>query len=448
MATDSNGLDINDDERAIIENYRKLPEKRKKLLSDYLSSPKNVNDIDSLNCLNISGNNNRQTSATLRNMNDTFDDKLIETNSLDDTSQMNQTECKYLLNVLHKNNVEHANLNTQDENFLINIAKKNLKHILNSIKDEIEINTQQFIDLNACKVAQQLQISEPPHSDVLEIQTIELLDSNDLVISPSTLTNESKRNNKSLEKCNSPCSTVDLNLSYQDPKLSGQDQDSEINTFRAMCEKLKKIQTIDDDVNDKSKIITMNNQVKLLDFKKVNADVLSCISYGKSVPSTSKLNSAVDDNFPETTDDILKRLTSKRHKCSNVLLNVSDENSFEYPTDLSQKYPNFQYKKSTFTHSKNKSKIHSDKIVTKFNTLRKINLINELSSEDEDDCKNIKRKLPKVTNRKTNSHHKKMKLNNSPQQQNFTETTQVFSVSSRGFIHEDMLEYIKSKNNV
>jgi len=429
MATDSNGLDINDDERAIIENYRKLPETSKKLLSDYLSSSKNVNDIDLLNCLNISEKNNFQTSATLRNINDTFEDKLIETNFLDDTSQMNEAECKYLLNILHENNVEHANLNTQDENFLTNIAKKNLKNILNSIQDEMEINTQQFIDLNVCKVAQQLQISEPPHSNVPEVQTIKLLDSDDAVILPTTLTNELERNNKS------PCSAIDPKIIYQNTKLSGQDQDSEINTFRAMCEKLKKIQTIDDDINDKSKIITMNNQVNLLDFNQVNADVLSCISYEKSVPSTSKLNSDVGDNFPETTDDVLKRIMSKRHKCNNV----SDESS--------PKYPNLQYKKSTLTRSKNKSKIHSDKIITKFSTLRKINLINELSSEDENDYKNNKRKLPKVTNRKTNSHHKKIKLNNSSEK-NFIETTQVFAVSSRGFIHEDMLEYIKSKNNV
>src|SRR5436309_3194183 len=121
MSTDSNSL--NDSERVIIEHYRKLPEENKKLLSDLLSSSKNINNIDVLNLLNIPIKDDLQTTATLRNTNDTSDNKLIESNVPDEASQLNQTECKYLLSALGKSNLEHSDLNTQDENILMSITK-------------------------------------------------------------------------------------------------------------------------------------------------------------------------------------------------------------------------------------------------------------------------------------------------------------------------------------
>lgn len=433
MSTANSGS-LNDDERAIIENYRKLPEENKKSILDLLIPSKNIND----NLSNISEKDNPQTSAILSNTNNTSDDKLIETGVSDNTSQLSQTECKYLLSLLNKSNLECADLNTQDQQTLISIIKKNMKHIVNSNEDELDINTQQFIDLNVRQVAQQLQISELPQSDVSKKQTIELMDSDDFLTS---LSKESRRNIKCFnkpklpEKCNYPLSTNDVKLSDQDPELLDQYQSSEIVTFQDMCDKLMTIRPIgDNDVNN-SISVTVNNHVDYINFKQVNPNVISCTSYEECAPSTSKFNSTVNNCCSEINNH--EHIVSKKHKLSDVMMLNSSE------------YPDCKYKKSTFNSLKNNSTFCSDKIVTEFNTSKKINLINELSSsEDEDNHEEIKRKLP-VTNRKTDGgKRKKIKYNFSLQENFATETSLVFPVSPYGFIHEDMLKYVNSKNNV
>jgi len=451
MSTISNDYDMNDDERVIIENYRKLSENEKKLFLNNLSLSKNVNDMDTLNCSNISGKDNLQILPTLKHTNNNSDDKLVDTN---DSSQLNQTECKYLLNMLSKNDLEQADLNTQDEKVLTKLTKKNVKCFLNSNMDGIEINnTQQFIDLNLCKVAQQLQTSEISQINDTKIQTAEIMDIDDSVTTPSISANESKQNNKSFntqkssEKCYSQCSSMDLKLSYQDSKLSDKDQDPEIITFQTMCDKLMNIDEADDDDDvNSSVIVRVNNQVNRIDFKQIDADVLACINYEECVPSTSKLNSTTCVNFLDITDRASEHTANKRKKFSDLILNLSDDSSTENPTDLLQKRLD-DHKKSKLTRSKN-SKVRSDKIVTKFNTLNKLDIINNSTSENEDKSKSNKRKLPKVTYKKTNGHHKNVQSDRLSEQKKLTETTAIFHISPNGFIHQDMLEYINSKNNV
>lgn len=399
-----------------------------------------LNNSDVVNKNNPSDN----TSTTLRNTNDTSNNKLIENNILDDSSQLNLTQCEYLINLFNKN--ENADINTQDEELVLNIVKKNMKHIFPSNKEEIEINTQQFMELNVSRVVRQLQKSLP---NISKIQT----DSDNSVVSITSTINKLRnleQNEKDCLSFNKPKKpkkdnkflSVDLELSDEDldSELLNQDQDPEIIIFRSMCETmLNVIQINNEDSNSKDMI---NCKVNQLIFKQVNSDVISCIHYTQSVPSVNHLNDT------EQNCIVSKSMGIKKRRYPVLTNNSSAESSSKHSKELSQN------KKSKFTSQNTlnqfKSKSHfqskscSNKMIGQFNASEK-NVIDE-SLQDNNDCVIIENKLSKVKNTMKNDNKKKININSLQQNKRSREIEPIFYCSPYGMIHKDMVDYINSNN--
>lgn len=377
--------------------------------------------------------------TTLRNTNDASNNKLIENNISDDLSQLNLTQCEYLINLFNKN--ENADINTQDEEVVLNIVKKNMKHIFPSNKEDIEINTQQFMDLNISRVIQQLRKSLP---NISKIQT----DSDNSVVSITSKINKLRNPEQNKKNClsfNKPKKlkkdnkilSVDLELSDEDlnSELLNQDQDPEIITFRSMCETMMNvIQINNDDSNSKDMI---NYKVNYLIIKQVNADVINCIRYKESVPSVNRLNDT-EQNF-----SVSESMGIKKRQYHVLTNNLSDDSSSEH-SKISQN------KKSKFTLQNTlnvQSKSCSNTIISQFNGSKK-SIIDE-SPGDENDCVIIENKLSKVhQNTLKNDNQKRININSLQQNKRSREIEPIFYCSPDGMIHNDMLDYIHSNNNI
>jgi len=277
-----------------------------------------------------------KASTTLRQTNDTFDQKLVETNFSQDLSQLNQTECRYLLSALNTD-LDIANLGSQEQKIIFKMGKKNMKMF--SLLNTEDMNTQKFIELHLDTIALQLESSQI-HSGHSKRQINENMDLDDFISitlhknQNNTNSSISKNTNK-LEDHNNTFSSSDLSsFDYlQDPKLpntiqdlslldknkkselSNQDQDLEIIAFKAMCDELmlKSISVIDNDnVKVKNKI----------GFKYVNKNVLSCVPYTKYVPS--KIHADTYSICFNESIDYSKLLSRKRHKVNNITSNLFD----------------------------------------------------------------------------------------------------------------------------
>lgn len=370
-----------------------------------------------------SSDNYCNTSTMLKNISDISNNKLIENNTLDDSSQLNQTQYKHILNLVNEN----AEINTQDEELVSKVVKKNLKHILFLNKEEIEINTQQFMDLNVSRIAQQLKETVP---NVSKIET----DSNDSAISIPFITKKLKspdQNNengltlnkpKEPKKDNNEFCSGNLVSSNQDldSNLLNQSQDPEIIIFRSMCDTMMNIIAINND--DNHSINMINYQINHLVMKQVNADVITYIDYKKVVPNL---------NNNEQHLGISESIAIKKRQYDILINDSSDESSSQYCKQLSQN------KKLKFT-SQNmlniQFKSHSNTI-GQCNASKK----NVIVESDNNDC---------IVVENTMKNHNQKRINVNILQQNKClrelEIEPIYYCSPDGMIHKDMLNYINS----
>lgn len=436
-------------------NEDKPSESCKKSLLDISNSTENINCADKLNLTNADEKNNFKTSTMLTSTND---DKLIGTNIDHDSNQLNQEECKFIINKINSNETD---LNSQEANFLEEIVKKINVHNLNTTSEGLDINTQQFMELNLCKAVQQLHSFSPKlNVDSSEKFTIKQIDlDNSIVISTPPFINELRNSeikdknsiivndsNKS-EKLNHQSSKI-INLEYpiqdQFAEFPDEDQDAEIIAFQGMCEAMLKIGSIDNNIIDDNKIIVKkNNEMNNFNVKQINHNV-NCLNSMEYEPSTSKSNVGVNDYS--------KHLKRKKYQINNLRFDSSDDSSSEYSEALSSKQY-FKSKKSKYTFLQNSLKINSerysvtnDQIVIQPKSAKKVKLSDIVFQDKEIDCMLIENPLPKVQNViKNNLKCKKINDNSLEQNKLLKENQTIFYFSSTGKVHNDMLNYIEDK---
>ncbi|XP_022169759.1 uncharacterized protein LOC111033373 [Myzus persicae] len=413
-------------------------------LLDISHSSENFNSIDKLNLSNAHEKNNFTTSTMLTNSDDISDEKIIETNIVHGSSQLNEAECKFIIEKI-VSNTGLTILNSQDENLLFELIAKMNGNISSTNTELSDINTQQFMELHLKKAYQLLNaFSQNIDLDSSKTHTIKQIDSdNSTVISPLPLINELRnpeiKNNDSivvddpnkLEQLNSTSPKIDLKLSTQDHYVErlGEDQDAEIIAFGAMCEKLLKIGAVDNNITMKE-----NNQLNKHVFKQVSHNVINCSNSTKYEPSTSKLNSY------KGARDNSKRVARKRHQINDLRLDSSDDSSPEYSSGLSLKQFNSKSK-----ISKIDSKCYSNTIVIQPKNVKKIKLSNLKFEDKEVDCMLIENKLPKVQNVINDLKCKKINDDSLVQNKLLKENQTIFYFSSTGKVHNDMLNSIKKK---
>ncbi|XP_027847052.2 uncharacterized protein LOC114127113 [Aphis gossypii] len=425
----------------------------KKSLLDTSNSSENINCANKLNSTNADEKNNFKTSTMLTS---TDDNKLIGINNDHDSNQLNKEECKFMIEKIKFN---EADLNSQDANVLEELLKKN-GHNLCTNSQGLDINTQQFMELNYCKAVQRLHAFSPKlNLDSPETFTIKQIDlDNSIVISTPPLINELRNSeikdknsiiindSKKSEKFNhhSP-KIIDLELPIQDQyaEFPVEDQDAEIIAFRGMCEAMLRIGSIDNNTIDDNKIIVKkNNEMNNLNVKQINHNV-NCLNSMEYEPSTSKLDVGVNDYS--------KHLKRKKHQINNLRFDSSDDSSSEYSS--SQQY--FKSKKSKCTFFYNSLKINSkhysvtnNRIVIQPKNAKKIKLSDIKCQDKEIDCMLIENPLPKVQNLKINNLKRK-KINDNSLEQNklLKENQTIFYFSSTGKVHNDMLNYIENKKS-
>lgn len=419
----------------------KLLENRNNLPSDDSKCIKNVNDIHNTNNSNTDGSDILKPLTMTNNLNpanNNSDSKLIETKTSNDSSELSDTESKYLMAVLQCST--DVDVDSQDEKIISNIAKKYIKHIFPSSTEQIEMNTQHFMDLNLLRATLHLQ---KPNLNVSKEQPVEHSESDDSVV----ITTPSKK----LEKFNNKFSKTNVELTNQSENEELQEiiqeEDSEIINFRAMCEAMTNIGTVDNQMPYKSNSPIVNNIV----FKKINADVISVHSV-ECVQSTSKLMSSINLSSSNYTNDISKRSAHKRHHCNSPPLNLFSDSSPEYLNKLSQNLQ-FDYQKkkkklsSPLNTLKMNSKSCSEKIVNQ-SDLKMIDLIVLTSSDDEEDCMLSKNQLSKENTSKKNYKRKRVTNNLPEQNKMLIGNEQIFYCSPNGLIHRDMMNYISKKNGI
>jgi len=419
----------------------------KESLLDTSNSSENINCADE--------KNNFKTSTVLTS---TDDNKLIGINIDHDSNQLNQEECKFIIEKINSNETD---LNSQEANLLEEIVKKINGHNLCTNSEGLDINTQQFMELNLCKAVQQLHAFSPKlNLDSSETFTIKQIDlDNSIVISTPPLINELR--NSEIKDKNSIIvndSKKSEKFNYQSPKIINfelpiqdqyaefpvEDQDAEIIAFRGMCEAMLRIGSIDNNIIDDNKIIVKkNNEMNNLNVKQINHNV-NCLNSMEYKPSTSKLDVGVNDYS--------KHLKRKKHQINNLRFDSSDDSSSEYSDELSsQQY--FKSKKSKCTFLYNSLKINSkhysvtnDQIVIQPKNAKKIKLSDIKFQDKKIDCVLIENPLPKVQNVIINNLKRK-KINDNSLEQNklLKENQTIFYFSSTGKVHNDMLNYIENK---
>lgn len=423
---------------------------------------KNEKDFDSIEYSNMYGNNNLKTLKTINttsigdHSSDNCDNKLIKANNSIELSQISQTENKYFIAICGSIN---ANINSQEEKIIMNMVKKNIKHILPLSAELTDMNTQHFMDLNLHRAIHHLQGTQE-HEDISEKQSVEIMESEDSDFftplstkSPSDTSINSKHSIKNVisvselkksEELKNTFSTNYVELSNQiDDELMNQEEDSEIINFRAMCEAMTKIGTIDKQVKHNSSSHTMvQNQMKNIVLEKVTGDVLIVNDDEECVPVTNKLISPVDSNRSSHNGDIFKR---KRHHCYSPTLNLFSDSSPEYSNELSQKHMNNENKKTKLTSLQNSSSIQSKSCSKKIEN--KSDKISMNSSEDEEDCMHIKNQLFKVNHTEISYKHKSIHTDSSDEQNKISIGKEhMFYCSPNGLIHRDMINYMYQKS--
>lgn len=422
---------------------------------------KNENNFDNIKCTDTYENNSLKTLKTIKttsmnyHSNNIYDNKLIKTNNLHELSQLNHLESKYLIALCGSIN---ANINSQDEKIILNMVQKNMRYTLPSSAELTVMNTQHFIDLNVHKAIHHLQEGPQQCEDVSKKQSVELMESDDLsFFTPSSMKFKSdtfinSKHNKDimvegkLEKSNE---YINTSSKTDDDELINQDEDSEINAFRAMCEAMTKIGTVDKQVKLNSNPFGMvQNQMKNIVLKKMTGDVLIVNDDIESVPNTNKSISSDNSSESNYISDNSKYLKRKRHHCKSSTLNIFSDSSPEYISELSQKQLNNQNKKTKLTSLKNSSKIQSKSCSKKIENQLDENALNSIiltSSEDEENCTLIKSQSSKVNNTNIDCKHKSIRHTDSLEQ---SKQEQIFYCSPDGRIHRDMMNYLYQKNCV
>lgn len=268
-------------------------------------------------CSSSNKNNSPMTSTIINFTNDTSN-----TSKSPDNSLMDEEQCKFIINVFKSNDDD---LHSQNEETLLKIAKKYEKHFIPLNNETVDLNTQTYMDLLLEKANVDLQKLQ----DVSKNQTIEHMDSDDIVIATPPSTSK---------ECSSKQNNQDV---ITDEKYQDQDQDSDLIAFKTMCDALLKITAVDTVTLNSSANTKKNNQENPLILEQVNADVLRCKNNRQCVPSTS--NWAIDTTCSESDTDITKDLAHKKHIFRNV--NSSEESSPEYLNEVSQKQYSCQNKK-------------------------------------------------------------------------------------------------------
>lgn len=275
---------------------------------------KKENEDVSLICINeLFQNNSRSSSKHIdKDTNIIFGNELTKTNTVHESSQLNNQDLQFLLNLIN-NDLDCPNLNSQDEQKIIEITKKNMRHLCNIE----ELNTQEFISLNL-KRALELQQNLNQQNSITKPDN-ENSDSNDSYIYLNSL-EESQQNINNLNVLADTSTAIDLDLFNHDP---------EIINFRAMCKSMSNTKTVSKIPFEENNSF-INNQVKSLIFKQVNSDELRCLNDMECVPSTSKSNILIANNYQKNTYDNSKKLDKKRPRNKDEMLDNLSENSLEY----------------------------------------------------------------------------------------------------------------------
>lgn len=201
----------------------------------------------------------------------------------------------------------------------------------------------------------------------------------------------------------------------QGSESSKQHQNSELVSFRSMCEELM-LRT--------KPIIDSYNKVyndKVIGFTQVNADVLKCVSFKDCVSNTNKIKSPFHSTHSKMSNNISKRKMPKLSEHTNESLQTQYDG-------LNKKL------KLTSLHNT---------ISNQPNISSSVNYVVTLS-EDEDDCVLTKNKIPKDQNTLTNYTHK-IQHGSTEANKHFEKVKPLFTCSPYGQIHKDMLNFIKKK---
>jgi len=425
---------------------------------DSSNSSENLNSIDKLN---LSNPYNLKTSSMLTSRDDTSDKEIIGIDIVHDSSQLNEADCRFVIEKIGSN---ESILTSQDEKLLYKLIEKINDHTSSTDSELLDLNTQQFMELNLKRALQLLsEFSRKLDFNSSKTHSIKQVDSdNSSENSPlhliSELRNvESKNKNsiivndqKKLKNLNYLSPKIDLKLSSQDQHVEcpGEDQDTEIISFRDMCEMFSKIGAVDN-----NKIMKKNEQSNNYVFKQVNHNVINCTNQTVFVLNTSKLNSF------KSANDVPERLALKRHltndlrfdssyESSSEYLNdlSSDDSSSEYSIDLSAKQYNSKSKSNKIKFPEDNLKINSKRYsdTNQPKYVKKKKLFDSSSEVKEVNYMLTENKLPKVQNVMNDVKYKK--INDSWEQNKLLkENHTIFHFSSTGKVHIDMLNSIKKK---
>lgn len=414
-------------------------------------SSENLNSIDKLN---LSNPHNLKTSM-LTSRDDTSDKEIIGIDTVHDSSQLNEADCRFVIEKIGSNEII---LNSQDEKLLFKLIEKMNDYFSSTDSELLDLNTQQFMELNLKRALQLLsEFSRKLDLSSSKTHSIKQVDSDDssenlpLHLISELRNVESKHKNsiivndqKESKKLNYLSPKIDLKLSSQDQHVEcpGEDQDPEIISFRDMCEMFSKIGAVDNNITDNNKIMKKNKQSNNYVFKQVNHNVINCSKRTVFVLNTYKLNSF------KSANDIPKSLALKRHQTNDLRFDLSDDSSSEYLNDLSAEQYNSKSicNKITFPEDNLKinSKRYSDTIVNQPKCVKKIKLFDSSSGDREVDYMLTENKLPKVQNVMNDLKYKR--INDSWEQNKLLkESHTIFHFSSTGKVHNDMLNFIKKK---
>ncbi|XP_015370413.1 PREDICTED: uncharacterized protein PF07_0086-like [Diuraphis noxia] len=392
---------------------------------DISHSSENLNSIDKLNLSNTHNFKTSSNSSMLTSTNDTSDKEIIGIDVVHNSSQLklNEKDCRFVIEKIGSN---ETILNSQDEKLLHTLIEKMNDYTSSTDSELLDLNTQKFMELNLKRALQLLsEFSQKLDLNSSKTHSIKQVDSdnssaNSPILLISDLRNVELKNKNSIindqHKLNNLSPKIDLKLSSQDQYVEcpGEDQDTEITSFRDMCEMFSKIGEVDN-----NKIMKKNNQSNNNVFKPVNHNVISCSNSTPSVLNTFQLNSFKGAN------DISKRLALKRHQTKDLRFDSSDDSSSEYLNDLSSKQYNSKSKSNKITFPEDNLKIdskrYSDTIVDRPKCVKKIKL-SDSSGDREVDYMLIENKLLK-------------------------ENHTIFYFSSTGKVHFDMLNSIKKKKS-
>lgn len=411
----------------------------KKTFLDNCSSSKLLICDDNLNSSNSEEMNRSITLPILADTNDTSNNALMETNVISNNSnEMNQADCEYIIQMLSKNNLDSADVNTQDQNKIDEVLKKYMSCIFPENGEEIEINTQQLMDICLQRVTKKLEQFKT-NVDVINKQITELVALDGTIPNTNELQN-SEQNNRNISvneplACNNAISITPLEF-FEYPN---QDHDPEVIVFKAMCEEMLNIRAIGNNGIHINPPRTVNNQVEPLIFKQLNEDVLCCVNEVECVSSTSKLNPGVNSKLLRNNDILYSNCPQKIIDT----LDSSDESSYEnkyesYPTKY--KRPIKMPKMTSSPKSSNtKSNPLLNKMQYQYNNVLKNILIS--SSEEEIDGELNESKMSE----KQNCHRKRNNVHLPEKNKRLKKNEPMFRCSPNGLIHKDMLKFINLK---